>query len=74
MKIKDFNGAINEISKVLTLDEGNYNLWLLLGDLNLQLTPPNVENAYAAYKKANYYGPNYGRLTAKLDYLKKCVK
>ncbi len=74
MDNKDFQKAINEITKVLTIDEGNYNLWLLLGDLNLKLPSPNVDNAYAAYQKAIYYGPSDPRLKSKLDYLKKFIK
>lgn len=49
---KDYNNAKNYLTKALEIDKENLNLWWLLGDLCLRITPPNINEAYDAFKKA----------------------
>jgi hypothetical protein len=78
MKIATSKGdnqtALTQLEKLSTFDQGNLNIWWMLGDAYLKTTPPIIDKAYAAYQKALYLRPEDKSLVRQLDMLKKYLR
>jgi hypothetical protein len=66
--------ALTQLEKLSTIDNGNLNIWWMLGDAYLKNTPPVIDKAYAAYQKALYLRPDDKSLARQLDMLKKYLR
>jgi hypothetical protein len=63
--------ARKQLENIVEMDRGNLNIWLMIGDINLKLNPPDFNGAYVAYQKALYLYPDDEFLEHKVESLKK---
>lgn len=70
----NLDGAKYELNRLLSTDQNNFNLWLMLGDLELKSAPPDLEGALAAFQKASSLNPEEKSVKQQIDHLKKYLR
>jgi hypothetical protein len=66
--------AIEQMEKIVKIDKGNLNVWLMLGNAYLENSPVKIDMAYLAFKKAHSLRPDDKSLMRQVDLLKKYLK